>query len=151
VASMLTKTPITPARDEGKLLHELDLLNDLDQAHVDADGRPTLTLSEGRTYELPTSLYKVVLEAAHAMALGQAVAVVPVDTSLSTQEVAELLGVSRPHVVKLMETGQLRYTRPGKHRKASLSDVLTYRDREAVIRREALDRLAELSQDRPFV
>ena len=72
-------------------------------------------------------------------------------TKLSTQQAADLLGVSRPHVVKLLDSGEIPHTKTGKHRRVLLTDVLTYRDRLAARRSDALDELSKLSRDLPLV
>jgi excisionase family DNA binding protein len=95
-------------------------------------------------------MYEVLRQAAHQLAAGLAVSIVPIGMKLSTQQTADLLGVSRPHVVKLLEQGEIPYTRTGKHRRVLLSDVLAYRDRQAGRRSEALDELARLSEGLPL-
>lgn len=66
---------------------------------------------------------------------------------LTTQETAELLGVSRPTVVKLLESGEIAFEQPGRHRRVRLADVLVYQKRVSRDRRDALDRMVEIAQD----
>jgi excisionase family DNA binding protein len=63
-----------------------------------------------------------------ALAAGQPVSVLSVDTTLTTSQAAEILGVSRPTVVRLLEAGERGYARPGEHRRLKLGDVLAFRD-----------------------
>jgi excisionase family DNA binding protein len=100
--------------------------------------------------EIPASLYEVLRRAAHQLAAGMAVSIVPIGTQLSTQQAADLLGVSRPHVVKLLESDEIPHTKTGKHRRVLLEDVLTYQARQATRRSEALDELSALSKDLPL-
>jgi excisionase family DNA binding protein len=100
--------------------------------------------------EIPESLYEVLRRATRQLAAGMAVSIVPIGTQLSTQQAADLLGVSRPHVVKLVDSGEIRHTKTGKHRRVLLNDVLAYRDRQAGRRSEALDELSRLSKDLPL-
>jgi len=79
------------------------------------------------------------------MAQGQAVKVVPVSQRLTTQEAADLLGVSRPAVVKLLGSGEIPFELPGRHRRVRLADVLAYRERASDERRVALDRMVEIA------
>ena len=57
---------------------------------------------------------------------------------LSTQDAADLLGVSRPTVVKLLQSGEIPYTQPGRHRRIQLEDILDYQHRVRSERRDAL-------------
>jgi len=64
-------------------------------------------------------------------------------SSLTTQEAADFLGISRPTLVKLLEQGEIPYEQPGRHRRVMFSDLLAYRQRRQEERRAALDRMTE--------
>lgn len=99
------------------------------------------------TIALPVSVVRLLHEIVHHLAGGRAVSIVPVRKELTTQQAANLLNVSRPHLIALLERGVMPYTRPGKHRRLKLSDVLAYKRRREVEEGAALDELARLSQD----
>ncbi|GAA4006441.1 hypothetical protein GCM10022631_17330 [Deinococcus rubellus] len=80
------------------------------------------------------------------IAQGHAVQLLPVEAELRTQEAAELLGISRPHLVKLLDEGQLPSWKVGTHRRIRLDDVLTYREQRMAARLQALQELADLDQ-----
>ena len=84
--------------------------------------------NEQKAYELPGVLSGVLLQVIDAMREGLAVTVKPESQQLTTSQVADLLGVTRPTVVKLLESGALPYSRVGTHRRVRLCDVLQYRD-----------------------
>lgn len=109
----------------------------------------TLTYADGTQLEFPTELTEVLRNAAAMMATGLAVTVQSINTSLSTQQAAELLGVTRPTVVRLLETGQIPFTTPaGRHRRIQLSDILTYQQKLRQDRREAiLDNAADATDE----
>lgn len=90
---------------------------------------PTLVSDDGSSIRLTRGLTKVLRAAAEAMAEGQAVTVLPSDAELTPAEAAELLGVSRPYVVRLLDNGTMPSERlPGStHRRVRLADVLAYR------------------------
>jgi excisionase family DNA binding protein len=73
--------------------------------------------------------------------------VVGVEDELTTQEVADLLNVSRQYVVRLMDEGRLAHHMVGTHRRASLSDVLIFKDERDARRRGALGKLIKLTEE----
>jgi excisionase family DNA binding protein len=81
------------------------------------------------------------------MARGQTITLVPHGSELTTQEAANLLHVSRPHLVKLLDDGVIDHYKVGTHRRVPLDDVLDYRARRASVRRERLDELTRLSEE----
>lgn len=96
--------------------------------------------------ELPSAIAAVICRALDAIARGQAVAVLPMDALLTTQQAADVLGVSRPHLIGLMESGKLPFEMAGTHRRVRLNDLLGYRARVREERAMALDALADESQ-----
>lgn len=95
--------------------------------------------------EMPASAHRVLLQVLEAMKAGKAVTVAPQSQLLTTQQAADLIGVSRPTVVKLIEAGELPAETAGTRRRmVKLHDLLAYRER----RRDAQYRaLLETSGD----
>jgi excisionase family DNA binding protein len=81
------------------------------------------------------------------LAQGKAVDVVSLESELSTQQAADVLNVSRPFVVKLLDEGVLPHRLVGSHRRVMLKDVLEYREQTKRKRRAALRELTQLSQE----
>ena len=81
------------------------------------------------------------------IANGEAVTLVPFGAELSTQQAAEMLKVSRPFLVKLIETRQIPHHKVGTHRRVRAEDVLAYRQRRDRTLNAALSRLARLKQE----
>ncbi|TSA79962.1 helix-turn-helix domain-containing protein [Deinococcus detaillensis] len=81
------------------------------------------------------------------LAAGRAVQVVALEREVSTQQAAELLGVSRPYLVKLVEAGALPHRKVGPRRRLHLEDVLAYRTRLKQTREDALQALADDLQE----
>lgn len=77
--------------------------------------------------KIPYKALKFLGEILKAMSEGKPVSIVPVATEVTTQKAAEILGCSRPHIVKLLEDGKINYTKVGKHRRILFEDLLKYK------------------------
>ena len=108
--------------------------------------KPGLVGADGRRVEVPGPVFDALVQAAAAMAHGQGVTVIPQNALLTTQEAAELLGISRPTLVRLLEDGEIPYEQRGRHRRVMLADLLAYQASMRRERREALDRMAQEGQ-----
>ena len=97
--------------------------------------------------ELPTSALRLLVDILAELADGNAVKVVPVHAEMTTQEAADLLNVSRPHLVKLLEEGVLAYHRTGKHRRVRFADLMHYKETRERASEQAMAELAQQSQE----
>ena len=79
-----------------------------------------------------------------AMRDGLAVTVAPQNLTLTTQEAADMLGISRPTLVRLLESGRIPFEKVSRHRRVLLADVLDYQQRQ---RRRASEALADMVAD----
>jgi excisionase family DNA binding protein len=114
-----------PREEDAEVLDFLSAMRSHGQ--VPADPRPRLTGPEGNSVELSESMFEVLLQVAAAMKAGLAVTVAPHHLTLSTQEAADLLRISRTTLVRLLETGQIPFDKPSRHRRVRLDDLLEYR------------------------
>ncbi len=132
---------LVPDRDTG-------MAKELDEMLSRAQGRAVLRDPSGnKEFRLPHSVYRALEQVLHEMARGNAVQVLPVKAELSTQQAADLLNVSRPHLVKLLERGELLYHYVGTHRRVVLEDLLVYKEKRDRERLEALDEITRASDD----
>lgn len=103
-----------------------------------------LALGKGETAEVTLSpaITQTFLDILRLVASGQGYRVVPVGVELTTQQSADLLNVSRPHLVSLLEAGEIPFAKVGRHRRVRAEDVLAYRARRDARRAEALAEMA---------
>jgi excisionase family DNA binding protein len=103
--------------------------------------------SNGEQIEIPEAVYRIVCHAVPILVTGDSVSVVPIHKELTTQEAAELLNVSRPYLIRLLDEEKIPYTKTGTHRRIRLSDLMNYKRARDKERRDALDELTALSQE----
>jgi excisionase family DNA binding protein len=82
-----------------------------------------------------------------ALAKGRGVQIIPKEAELTTQQAADLLHVSRPYLITLLESGEIPYRRVGRHRRITFEDLIKYKRHDDSKRRAAADDLAQLSQE----
>ncbi|HCF9255146.1 TPA: helix-turn-helix domain-containing protein [Pseudomonas aeruginosa] len=99
------------------------------------------------TVQLPAFALRLLDEILSELAMGNAVKVVPIHAELTTQEGADLLNVSRPHLVKLLDENVIPHTKVGRHRRVKFADLMDYKQRRTAESRQAMDELAAQAQE----
>ena len=107
----------------------------------------TLTDNRGTTVELSESAFKILMEALRAMAAGNAIMLAPIEAEVTTQQAAELLNVSRPYLVNLLESGEIPFRTVGRYRRIKYQDILDYQGRRSKRRTQAMDELVAQAQE----
>lgn len=120
--------------EQVRALHEL-LQKEGEALLIGKGGKPAM--------KLPDAVYDLLLKILSVMEEGKAISIVPVTQDLTTQQAAELLGVSRPFFVKLLEAGHLPYHLTGTHRRVYLKDLLAYKQHRDRERHAAIERMAD--------
>ena len=103
--------------------------------------------NESEDLILPGYAINLLLTMLTEMSKGNAITVMPIHAELSTQETAELLNISRPHLVDLLEQGNIPFRKVGTHRRILANDVFDYKQRIDEARFKALDDLAAQAQE----
>lgn len=100
-----------------------------------------------KTVKIPESALHMLFDILTQMAKGNAVTLIPIHAELTTQEAANLLNVSRPFLVSLLEEGKIPYRKVGTRRKVMFKDLMEYKNTIHAARSKTLDELTRRSQD----
>lgn len=102
---------------------------------------------DGRQADVPPTALELLTRSVQALSQHQSVALVPAQRLLTTQAAADVLNVSRPYLVRLLDQGAIPSTRTGTHRRVRLGDVLAYKERRDAQRRKHMRELSQLGQE----
>jgi excisionase family DNA binding protein len=125
----------TSARELSALLAQIPRA---ECAHVKLDGHDLV---------LPRQALALLQDLLSEMAQGNAVTIVPTHAELTTQEAANILNVSRPYLIKLLEEGKISHHKVNKHRRIRFDDLMGYKKQQALRSSKALDDLAQQAQE----
>lgn len=106
-----------------------------------------LDASKEETLLIPAPAVKMLVRILEEMALGNAVTLTPVHAELTTQEAADMLNISRPSLIQLLEDGKIEYRKVGTHRRVKFEAVMSYKRAADAERRAALAELAAYDQE----
>jgi len=110
---------------------------------------------QDKPLQLPTGAVALLMEILEAMAAGRGVTLIPENAELTTVQAADVLNVSRPFLIKLLDENALPHRKVGKHRRIRMEDVMSYKSKIDREREAVLDQLAreaqeqEMGYDRP--
>ena len=133
--------------------HDLALARDSGERlarAVSTTPNASLTISVGTSSDaitLPPSATKLLIDGLAELAKGHDVRLLPVHAELTTHEAAELLNLSRPYVVRLLDDGKIPSHKVGTHRRVRLDDVLAYKSELDADRLDALKKLVAEAQE----
>jgi excisionase family DNA binding protein len=122
--------------------HDRELLEKLSEV-INGMERPVLLGREGAHIHLPELVFHVLTKAVCMMASGQTVMLLSENEEYTTQVAANHLGMSRPHLIKLLEAGEIPFHHVGTHRRIYLKDLKALEDKRDAHRRKMLDALAD--------
>jgi excisionase family DNA binding protein len=141
--------PETVLRAQPSELDRFSALRDQIDAILQGPNETYLVGPDGDRIELPPSAVEALKVVVDALTRGQSVTLVSHDKELTSQAAADMLHVSRPHLIKLLDRGEILFHRVGTHRRIRLEDVLAYQDRRDAEREAALAELTRLSEELP--
>ena len=141
-------SPVSVPDDEREQLKELfRILESMPrQDRQRGDAAYQLIGPDGQVFTLPESVFYLLERVIEVLAKGDAITVVPVHKELTTQQAADILNISRQYLVRLLDQGDIPFTRTGTHRRIRVQDVATYKRSRDKERLESLDELTRMSE-----
>jgi excisionase family DNA binding protein len=97
--------------------------------------------------KIPLSALKLLGDILKAMGQGKLISIVPIASEVTTQAAAEMLGCSRPHLVKLLEDGKIAFTKVGKHRRIKFEDIMKYRNQMKMQQKQNIIDIMNLDEE----
>lgn len=137
--------PLLPSQQDAELARTSSRLLAACIGHGETTAR--LRVIDGQEeIEVPVAALRMLVDILANMAEGNAINLVPIHAELTTQQAADFLGVSRPHLVGLVDKGEIPHHKAGTHRRIFFRDLLAYREKRMGKSLEALDALSEQAQ-----
>lgn len=102
---------------------------------------------QGKQITIPAPALRLLIDILAQMARGNAITLIPVHAELTTQEAADMLNVSRPYLVELLEQGKIPFRKVGTRRRILVNDLLHYKEKIDKARLKTLEELAEQAQE----
>lgn len=140
------KTSRTDRRMASQSLLQLKEFTDKLPTNSDA-GISIKVQDTGDIINIPRKALSLLINILSKMSQGKSISVLSSDSELSTQQAADILNVSRPHIIKLLENNTIPYRKVGSHRRVLLRDLVEYEQRLRLTREEQLSHLSEQAQD----
>lgn len=144
----VTVSPVTPDAESAALAADaLTRVNSYLRSHPHGPDTVQLVDQDGHQLTVPREAVELLARILAHLANGHSVSVVPAHAELTTQQAADLLNVSRPYLIGLLEAGEIQYRKVGTHRRVLADSLLAYKRGDDARRRAAADELAQLNQD----
>lgn len=123
-------------------------LNQILDERAASSGDVDVTIEgHSKVVRLPRGLGEILRQILASAAAGRAVAVMPAHAELTTQQAADMLNVSRPYLIKLVEDGAIEFRKVGTHRRIQAASVRDYQRQTELDTKKAADELTELTED----
>ncbi len=103
--------------------------------------------TEGQEIQLPPIIAQVLNEIINILSNNGSLTLIPMDKELTTQQAADILNVSRPYIVKLLQNNEIPYRKVGTHRKILMKDLIEYKIKSSANRKAKLSELVNLTQE----
>jgi excisionase family DNA binding protein len=141
--SLLDKANGLPSKKDAELAAESSRI----LSALEGNGEFRVHLDGGQQLVLPSAVKTLLMHLLTEMSRGNAVRIIPIHAVLTTQEAADYLNVSRPHVIHLLERNEIRFHMVGTHRRIRFEDLSAFKRKKDRERDEAMEELAEQAQE----
>ena len=149
MATLRPTDPFVPTPEAARMAEQA--LRSLGEFLNNPPDRVTLSFAEPSLPDtritIPGGIFRLLAEVLQTISAGQPVTILPIEAELSTQEAADLLNVSRPYLVKLLDEGTIPSRKVGVYRRVRAADVLHYKRKNDAARHEVLDELTKQAQE----
>jgi excisionase family DNA binding protein len=143
----LERNLITSPIDEQTALNKLEELLEESAENQSNVSKLELVGQNGERIELPDTVLQVLRQAVKLMLEDKAVSITAINKELTTQEAADLLNVSRPFLIKLLDRGEIDYRLVGRHRRIRFDDLMEYKALRYKRRNEAIQEMIQISEE----
>ncbi len=145
---VLLERTVTPSDNDKRIASETSqflepLVSHAHQVQVQLVGED----ASNQVLSIPAPALRLLNEILKEMAQGNAVTLIPIHALLTTQEAADILNVSRPFLISLLNAGKIPYQRLGSHRRILFKDLMVFKDKADAAREEAFRVLTQEAQD----
>lgn len=133
---------IQPPKNEEELNEIIELvskISNLDQF--------VMMKADGQKIEIPSIVTKILYEIITILSKGGALTIIPMEKELTTQQSADILNISRPFLVNLLENGEIPFHKTGTHRKIYMKDLMAYKERNNNNRANKIAEIIKLTQE----
>ena len=145
----LLDRPFTP--DDTDITAAVEALPHVKEYLANHPGREVVRLAvedeHGESLTIPRPAFELLARLLAHLAAGQGVSIVPSQAELTTQQAADMLNVSRPFLIKLLERGEIEYRKVGTHRRIVAESLVAYMGEDDRKRRAAADELTALGEE----
>lgn len=141
----LREKPTLPTERETELATESSRILSRSDGTENQEFR--IHLEGGTELRLPSAVKALLIHLLTEMSKGNAVTIIPIHAVLTTQEAADFLNVSRPHLVSLLEKGEMKFHMVGTHRRIRFPDLSEYKEKHENMREAAMQELADQAQE----
>ena len=114
---------------------------------IELDGGLNVSGQDGEPVKIAPAVGELIIELLGHVSAGNMVTLVPISAMLTTQQAADMLNVSRPHLTKLLKRGEIEFEEVGKHRRVPLPALMRYREDKVARQEEAMQELSQLGQE----
>lgn len=138
---------VKPSKEEQKVaMASYSALEEvLSKLHKDI---PEIEIEEtNEKIRIPLNALKLLAKILKVTSQGKPISIVPIATEMTTQAAADILGCSRPHIVKLLEEGKIPYTKIGKHRRVKFEDIMDYKRKMKETQQKLLIEIMNADED----